>query len=249
MPTRNRRRFVPLALACFRSQTCASKELIVVDDGDDSLEDLLHGIQNVVHVRLPERASIGAKRNIACERARGQFIAHWDDDDWHAPDRLQRQLEPLRAQTHDLTGLVCSFILEMPAGHFWSTTPELHRRMNVGDIHGGTLLFRRSIWQGGIHYPDVSLAEDAALIKRATSGRLRILRLENAGSFVYLRHAQNTWKFQSGSFLDPSGWRKTLPPAGFTPDLIASYRAASTGIECSLPMMAAVREVGVALGA
>jgi O-antigen biosynthesis protein len=227
MPTYNRRRFIPLALACFQSQTCPSKELIVVDDGEDSAADLLAGNPGVVYLRLPRRASIGAKRNLACERARGEYIAHWDDDDWYAPGRLERQLEPLRAQTHDLTGLAGSFVLEMPGGEFWATTPEMHRRMFVGDIHGGTLLFRRSLWQNGIRYPDLNLAEDAALIRRATTARHRILRLENAGSFVYLRHAHNTWKFQSGTFLDPSGWIRTKAPFGFSPELLEAYRAAS----------------------
>jgi hypothetical protein len=99
--------------------------------------------------------------------------------------------------------------------------------MFVGDIHGGTLLFRRSLWQNGIRYPDLNLAEDAALIRRATTARHRILRLENAESFVYLRHAHNTWKFQSGTFLDPSGWIRTKAPFGFSPELLEAYRAAS----------------------
>ena len=28
---------------------------------------------------------LGAKRNLACELARGEIIVHWDDDDWMAP--------------------------------------------------------------------------------------------------------------------------------------------------------------------
>ena len=38
---------------------------------------------------------IGAKRNIACELAQGEVIAHWDDDDWMAPAWLGSQVETL----------------------------------------------------------------------------------------------------------------------------------------------------------
>jgi hypothetical protein len=93
------------------------------------------------------------------------------------------------------------------------------------------------MWCGGIRYPDANLAEDAALIRRAAAARNRILRLENTGSFVYLRHADNTWKFQSGSFLDPNGWMRTAAPGGFSPELLASYRAAS--METARPLVCA----------
>ena len=237
MPTCNRRRFIPLALKCFASQTCLSKELIVVDDGEDSIADLLEGVPGVICVRLPRRMCVGAKRNIACEHAQGEYIAHWDDDDWHAPDRLQRQIEPLRAKTHDVTGLIGSYMLQMPDGQFWTITPQLHRKMFVGDIHGGTLVYRRALWQSGLRYPDADLAEDAAFIRRAGFAQQRIIRLENRGSFVYLRHERNTWKFTSGRFLDPSGWLKTAAPPWFPHELREMYKAASCGFSASSQML------------
>ena len=228
MPTHNRRAFLPLTLACFDQQTYPNKELIVIDDGSDAVGDLLESHPRVRYKRIPRRLRLGAKRNLACELAQGDLIAHWDDDDWYAPDRLLRQLEPLRADTHDLTGLVGGSMLQMPNGEFWTTTPELHSKMFVGDIHGGTLVYRRALWQSGIRYPDVDLAEDATFIRRATAARKRIARIENAGLFVYLRHQRNTWQFASGRFLDPSAWRKTEAPAGFSQQLLAMYSMASS---------------------
>jgi glycosyltransferase involved in cell wall biosynthesis len=227
MPTWNRRSFIPLALACFRAQTYSWKELIVVDDGDDSVQDLVSGVPGVRYIRPPRRATIGAKRNAACEEARGDFIAHWDDDDWYSPHRLERQLEPLLADTHDLTGLTNSYVLEMPGGNFWCTSSDVHRRMFVGDIHGGTLVYRRDVWRNGARYPDISLAEDAALLKRITHLGKRILRIDNNGEFVYLRHSRNTWQFQTGSFLDPTGWKRHSAPPDFSNELLEAYRAAA----------------------
>jgi hypothetical protein len=109
---------------------------------------------------------------------------------------------------------------------FWSVTGELHRRMFVGDIHGGTLLFRRSLLDEGIRYPEVNLAEDAGLVHQIAHRRRRILRMENPGLFVYVRHGQNTWKFETGRFIDPKGWRAVPIPPEFAGLTMEQYRAA-----------------------
>jgi len=84
MPTRNRRLFVVQAVAQFLAQDYGDRELIVVDDGEDAVADLLPADSRIRPLRLDRRATIGAKRNIACEAAAGEVIAHWDDDDWMA---------------------------------------------------------------------------------------------------------------------------------------------------------------------
>ena len=38
--TRNRRGFLPRAIECFVAQTYEERELLIVDDGDDSIADL-----------------------------------------------------------------------------------------------------------------------------------------------------------------------------------------------------------------
>jgi len=45
-----------------------------------------------------DRSQDGAKRNLACERARGQFIVHWDDDDWYPASRVRVQIRALLEQ-------------------------------------------------------------------------------------------------------------------------------------------------------
>src|SRR5262249_5482406 len=162
-----RRQFVPLALALFRRQDYPRKELIVVDDGTDVVDDLLAGLPDVRYLRLARRASIGEKRNRACAAAQGDIIAHWDDDDWYSPLRLQVQIAPLLAGEADLTGLQNSCLLELGTGQFWQTSSDLHRRMFVGDVHGGTLVFWKRLLAEGLRYPSTNIAEDAALIQGA----------------------------------------------------------------------------------
>jgi glycosyltransferase involved in cell wall biosynthesis len=217
MPTANRANFVRLALRCFDQQDYPRRELIIVDDGQEDLSELVGKVPEAQYLRLSSPQSIGAKRNLACQKARGDIIAHWDDDDWYAPERLSRQIEPLLKNEADMSGLEGTYVLELSAGKFWNVSPELHQRMFVGNVHGGTLLFRKSIFDQGLRYPSVNLAEDAAFIRAATRSGKRLAQVSNPGLFVYVRHGANAWRFAPGRFLDATGWRARECPTAFLP--------------------------------
>lgn len=228
MPTHNRRAFIPLALQHFLSQDYPNKELLVVDDGSDPISDLVSNLPSVRYLRLESRLSIGAKRNLACRHARGELIAQWDDDDWYASNRLRYQAEPILRNQADITGLENTYLLELAAGQFWTLDQHLHQRMFLGNVHGGTLVFRKRLMDEGLRYPEVNLAEDAGLLKQALQRGQRLARLPNPGMFVYMRHDHNVWRFKTGQFLNPAGWQKIEPPSTFTADMLRVYQAAMT---------------------
>jgi glycosyltransferase involved in cell wall biosynthesis len=227
MPTYNRRPFLPLALQHFHDQDYPHKELLVIDDGPDAVEDLCAGHPGVRYLRLPTRASIGHKRNLACRQAHGAIIALWDDDDWYSPERLRYQTAPLLAGEADLTGLQNAFVLDLLTGICWTTHPTLHQQMFVEDVHGGTLVYDRRLLEDRVHYPETNLAEDAALLRQAVRRGKRLARLANPGLFVYVRHGHNAWRFTPGEFLDPARWQQCALPPAFAPATLARYQAAA----------------------
>jgi glycosyltransferase involved in cell wall biosynthesis len=231
MPTYNRRAFVPLALEYFLRQDYPNRELIIVDDGDDGIGDLTQNLPNVRYHRLRGRKSIGAKRNFACQQAQGEFIAHWDDDDWYSSDRLRYQMMPLIAGDADITGLENAYVLQLPGGDFWTTKPRLHEQLFVGNVHGGTLVYRKQLLADGLRYPEINLAEDAYLLRYATRRGKRLLRLANPGVFIYIRHGTNAWReFAPGRFLNPAGWQRIEPPPILPAPILDAYKhAAATG--------------------
>src|SRR2546422_2964152 len=95
MPTAERRPFVPHAVACFRHQDHPNLELLVIDDGDDSVADLMPPDPRIRYVRQEPRLTIGVKRNLMCNLAAGDIIVHWDDDDWSASWRVRYQVDAL----------------------------------------------------------------------------------------------------------------------------------------------------------
>ena len=229
MPTYERRRYVPQALQSFLQQDYPNRELIIVDDGKDAIGDLVEKLPNVRYFHVA-RTSIGAKRNLACKHAAGEIIAHWDDDDWYSPDRLRYQVMPIIAGKADLTGLENAFVLELPGGEFWTTEAALHQRLFVGNVHGGTLVYRRELWSQGLRYPEINLAEDAWLLMRSTRQGKRLVRLSNPGVFVYVRHGRNAWRqFAPGTFIDPKGWQRISAPLHFPVEVLEFYKSASAG--------------------
>jgi glycosyltransferase involved in cell wall biosynthesis len=186
MPTHNRRRFVPRAIDYFLRQDHPAKELVIVDDGTDSIEDLVPRLPSIRYHRVAERMVLGTARNLACELASGSIIAHWDDDDWQAPDRLSRQVRQLESGRIDLCGMT-SLLFYAPADdRAWRFTwpPGLHRW-----LAGQSLCFRRDLWVRS-PFPDLTGAEDAVFVQRLAY--LSVAQTTPGDIVVALVHPGNT---------------------------------------------------------
>lgn len=212
MPTRDRPGFALQAVGYFLEQDYPVRELIIVDDSQEEWQAQLPDDPRIRFVRVPRNQSIGAKRNRACEMAQGDIIAHWDDDDWYAPNRLSAQAALLLSGATDISGLTDTIFFELDSWRFWTCERPLHRRLFVENVHGGTLVYRREVWQRLARYPDRSLAEDAVFLRQARQRGARLHRLANDGLFLYLRHGENSWAFPCGRYLDPDGWREIAEP-------------------------------------
>ncbi|MGY0036926.1 glycosyltransferase family A protein [Pedobacter sp. NJ-S-72] len=84
MPTANRPNFVALAAEHFLNQDFRNAELIIIDDGKESVRSVLPNHRRIKYFYTDPLGSIGKKRNFACKKASGEIIMHWDDDDWYA---------------------------------------------------------------------------------------------------------------------------------------------------------------------
>jgi glycosyltransferase involved in cell wall biosynthesis len=233
------------AVLYFQHQNYPERELIILDDGLTDARNNVPCDPQIRYVRLDQRLSVGAKRNLGCELARGKIIAQWDDDDWYAPTRLTAQVAPLLAESADVTGLTRIRFFDVDRWEFWSCTPELHRRLFAFDVACGTLVYRRSLFDQLARYPNNSLAEDAAFLKAAIDRGARFQTMVSDELFLYVRHGANTWNFSCGHHLDEGGWRRIEEPQSLAPDraFYAGYSPTAGG-RCGAPGVARTGEVG-----
>jgi O-antigen biosynthesis protein len=218
MPTRDRTDWMLQAIHFFERQDYSERELIIVDDSARNFAASVPSDPRIRYIHLSQRLSISAKRNVACELAKGEIIIHWDDDDWYAPNRISEQVEPIIQNCADITGLFDTRFFDLEHWTFWSCTPELHRRLFVLDVHGGTLAFRRTLFGHLVRYPNKSLREDADFLRRVIERGARLARVRNDGLFLYVRHGTNAWQFPCGRYVDPSAWQRCPEPPELAKD-------------------------------
>ena len=216
MPTRGRPAFVAQSIAYFRRQDYPNRELLIVYDDEADLPECADG-PGVRTLRATQR-SVGAKRNQGVAAARGEIIAHWDDDDWYAPSRLSWQARPILQGLADITGLNDMLFMVMGQGAFWSVTRPLFARLFMENVSGGTLMFRREVWDRSGPYPAISLREDADFMVQAMGEGARLCRLPGRDQCVYVRHGHNTWRFAEGRYLQADEWSSEPEPAFMAPD-------------------------------
>jgi glycosyltransferase involved in cell wall biosynthesis len=202
MPTANRRRFVPNAIRLFLAQDHLEKELVILDDGEDSVADLIPHHPQIRYLRQHRRQPVGAKRNLACEEARGEIIAHWDDDDWYAPWRLRYQVEELLAGGTELCGIDRVLFLDPASERAWE---YVYPPGGAPWVYGATMCYLKSAWRRSL-FPDINLGEDMRFVASVAGNRIKAL--SEQGIFVGLIHGANTSPKQT----QDSRWR-ALPLA------------------------------------
>jgi|SRR5271166_92241 len=186
MPTANRRRFVRGAIAQFLAQDWTDSELVILDDGEDSVADLIPPHPSIRYLRTLRHPTLGAKRNAACEAARGDIILHWDDDDWYAPNRIRLQVEALRDSGADASGIDRALFVDprVPAAWEYVYPPN-----GAPWVYGAALCYRRDFWRAH-PFANTTAGEDTRFAASVARERLHVL--PDNRFFVALIHAANT---------------------------------------------------------
>ncbi len=214
-PTFGRERCLPSLYRSFAEQTHSDRELLIHDDSPSPSPffTALHDAR-VTYIHARARVSIGEKRNHLIERASGELIASFDDDDFYAPGYLATMAAALGSA--DLVKLSGWFALSVPddAFFFWDTAQHLPLHYKVGegaiafvtsgqfkpdfaaknvDGYGFSYLFRRRAFGGAVRFPDKSFGEDLPFVQalRAAGGSVRHVQ-DDAGLVVHLLHNRNS---------------------------------------------------------
>lgn len=224
LTTKDRPRFLSLALAYYRYQTYSQKELIVIDDGEVSPADprAVKAAGGRL-VRVGSGTPLGAKLNVGIENAKGAWCQKMDDDDWYAPDFLSQMAAAIARNR----GTVCRPVLAFIAPFlFFDVAGWKIRRSTGNNLPGATLLFERADAQQRPFRP-LPRDEDVWFLKDQISAGSTPLPVHALESFLAVRHSgggadrDHTWIHQSdGRTLETYLAERPLhrSPEGLLPD-------------------------------
>ena len=190
MVTADRPTLVKRAILCYLKQTYPNKELIVLDNGHESVEALLSEVptSELVYKKIERTPDLilGDIRNTALHMAKGDFIIpQWDDDDWYHPERIRIQVDTL-LRGYDACALLGTLMHVDNEPYF--TSPY------IGLLPKGvppTIMHRRD---DTILYPSLPRTEDTVYVNEWRNKSYYLLPASY--SYLYIRsfHGANTWE-------------------------------------------------------
>ena len=180
-PTRNRRIFINTMIKCVMNQTYKGPiEWIIVDDGDDKIEDLVKDIPFVRYYAV-EKMTIGAKRNLIHKYTKGDILIYIDDDDYYPPQRIEHVLESLNSS------LICgSSIMYI----YFANLNKIYKFGPYGTNHAtaATFGFKRELLNQTAYNNDTK-GEEKFFLKKWT---IPLQQMDPKKTILVIAHNMNT---------------------------------------------------------
>ena len=186
-PTFNRRPFIPIIIKCFENQTYPREKMewIIIDDGTDKIEDLVAHLPYVKYFKYEEKMTLGKKRNISNEKAKGDIIVYMDDDDYYPPDRVSHAVERLRESKALCAGSSAMFI-------YFKHIDKTYQFGPYGPNHStaATFAFKRELLSQTKFDEDSCIAEEKKFLKGYT---IPFVQLDSKSSILVFSHNHNSF--------------------------------------------------------
>jgi len=186
-PTFNRRPFIPMIIKCFEHQDYPKDKIewIILDDGTDKIEDLVSHIPQVRYLKYDEKMSLGKKRNIGNDLAKGDVIVYMDDDDYYPPERISHAVNMLQVNNKVLC--VGSSMMLI----YFKDLNKMYQFGPYGPNHStaATFAFRKELLKETRFNEESSIAEERNFLKEY---KVPFAQLESKKSILVFSHSHNS---------------------------------------------------------
>ena len=192
-PTFNRRPFINLLIEMIKLQTYPMEKLewVIVDDGTDPIEDLVKNLDfiKVNYHRIGtsgEIMNLGEKRNILNNKANGEYLIYFDDDDYYPPDRIKHGMEKLmNNKTYLIAG---SSIMNI----YYHKINKIYQSGPYGPFHAtaATFIFHKKLLKETSFSSSSLVGEEKDFLKNYT---IPLLQLDVRKTILVLSHPHNTF--------------------------------------------------------
>jgi glycosyltransferase involved in cell wall biosynthesis len=209
-PTLNRQDLLPALWDCVRAQSVEDIEWLVFD-GSPQRAPMFDGIDDprVCYRHVADSMTIGAKRNALCDAAKGEIIAHFDDDDFYGPRYIESMISLMTDLNADFVKLFGFFLyhrthdvfaywdLEQEFPVHWRfdprarPVPELNNGGTSGRWgYGFSYVFHRRVWEA-VRFPNQDHDEDQIFADTAVARFKSAGRQDFTCSCLHVIHTTN----------------------------------------------------------
>jgi cellulose synthase/poly-beta-1,6-N-acetylglucosamine synthase-like glycosyltransferase len=114
--------------------------------------------KNVSVFQLPQKTSLGNCLNFAISKAKYNFVAKFDDDDYYAPQYISSVIGILNRKDIDVIGKRSFYLYLKSRKTLYIRFPNNENKY-VRHIAGGTIIFKKKVFKH-VKFSNVSLGED-----------------------------------------------------------------------------------------
>lgn len=203
-PTYNRAFTQAFSTLCMQRQTVKCTWIII--DNSDSPEQgwTPPALENVIFIRIPERKSVGALRNLLLDEAmklNPAYVGFWDDDDYYVPKRIENSIRALTL--HPLKDIVGCSIMNV-----FLTRENVLTEVGPYSENSSTAatFFMRAHVCSGRRFADVSKSEEPSFLRDFT---LPMISLPSRDVLLVIGHSANTCD-KSVIFTNPRRFGATI---------------------------------------
>ncbi len=193
-PTYCRRDFLPYLLYIYQYQDYPAdrRELVILDDSPQSHEALVAQLtrsaqarENIRYIHHPERLSLGKKRNMLNDLAKGEYIICMDDDDYYAPDKISYTIKQMVDKKAIISGSDQILI-------WYSHLNKIYKTHAFGNCQApnGTLAYHRRYLRKHRYADERVLAEE---IEFLDNFKRPIQQLDPERTILCISHSENTF--------------------------------------------------------
>ena len=201
----NAERFIQQCVQSILDQSFTDFELIITDDGstDDTLSILKEFDDPRIHLVQQENKGLTHTLNDMLEKAKGEYIARQDADDYSSPDRFQKEVEFL--ENNPSIALVGTWALQIDDENreIYRFTPEVSSlalsQLLVEEnpfVHGSWLVRKSAMLSLGGYRNEFQCSQDYDFLLRMKEG----YKVSNLPELLYYkRHTEGMISVQNVS--------------------------------------------------
>lgn len=201
VPTYNRHHFIPQLLHCIRQQDYPAHlvEVLIFDDSPTPLRISPSAVvgMNFQLFSSVNRVPLGEKRNFLNEKATGEIIVVFDDDDYYPPTRISHAVERLQTSGKMLAGSTLLFMW-FPKS---DKANSLYLLGPYGDNHScnGEMAYSKDYLKIARHIDDKMAGEEPSFTNNFTHP---MVQLDPLHTRLLIAHDANTVAKNQANFIN-----------------------------------------------